>query len=129
MMRCFICFFLCTAFEANVAAQTFPIPWSSVLAGSDTSDEGSYTLAPFSYGGSRYQQSYSSSLFPGSAYGVSGIWISNIAFRLDATNGVGGPRNYAGVQINLSTTQRQPSSLDPVFANNIGTNDTVVFGP
>ncbi len=85
-------------------------------------DGNSLTLAPFI---GRYQQVYDASQFPGLAT-AGGGWISSINFRLDQTNGF----SFGGVsntfQINLSTTARGPDSLSPVFAENIGPDDTIV---
>jgi hypothetical protein len=74
----------------------------------------------------RYQQVYAASQF--SALSSAGESITQIAFRPDATSSV-----FAAVvtslQINLSTTSATPDSLSTTFANNVGANDKIVFGP
>jgi hypothetical protein len=112
----------CVSLETGLAAQTF----TRVVAGNNAADENSSSLAPFSYSGSRYQQVYANTEFPGAELGVGGLWISNIAFRVDAS-GPGWQGTYSSIQIHLSTTQTQPNSLSPVFANNVGPDDKSVF--
>jgi hypothetical protein len=102
---------------------------SARIIGGSGSEANSFSLVPFSYGSSRYQQVYSSLDFPGTNYGIRGFWISNIAFRVDGTNGRFWQGTYSSIQINLSTTQKQPHGLSSVFAENIGPDETVVFGP
>ena len=113
---------ICISLEGEVSAQGF----SLVVSGSNAHDENGSSLAPFSFGGSRYQQAYTNNQFPGADLGVGGIWISNIAFRVDA-QGPGWQGTYSSVQIRLSTTQVQPTSLSPVFANNVGSDEMTVF--
>ena len=74
----------------------------------------------------RYQQVYAASQF--SVLSSEGEAITQIAFRADATS----PMFAAAVsslQINLSTTSATPDSLSTTFANNVGANDKIVFGP
>ena len=78
-------------------------------------------------GGSlRWQQVYGASQF--SAIDHGGGWVDAVSFRVG-----GGSAGYiAGVsnlQINLSTTGKGPDGLSAVFADNVGVDDKVVFGP
>src|ERR1051325_2211630 len=77
----------------------------------------------------RFQQVYSASAFsqvfqssPG------GFFINTIGFRGDEQFG-GGNDRAPNFQINLSTTQKGPDGLSAVFSQNVGLDDTVVFGP
>src|SRR2546430_355240 len=75
----------------------------------------------------RYQQVYAASQF--GALPPGGTNLIGIAFRVDAGFGGFSSPLPAG-QINLSTTAQTPDGLSATFANNIGTDDTVVFsGP
>ena len=74
----------------------------------------------------RYQQVYGASQF--SAISSNGALITQIFFRLDCVRKFGVAR-ATNVQINLSTTLKAPDNLSPVFAENIGADDTVVSGP
>ncbi len=71
----------------------------------------------------RYQQVYAASDF---SVLHEPMLIKEIRFRPDAITG--GPFNVTlhDIQINLSTTQRTPTSLSTIFADNIGPDDTVV---
>jgi hypothetical protein len=75
----------------------------------------------------RYQQVFNSSEF--SAAGGP-MLITAIAFRPDSVYGAAFSATLSSVQINLSTTSVNASTLGSTFANNVGANDTVVFnGP
>lgn len=73
----------------------------------------------------RYQQVYA-----GSAFGTGPILITGIAFRLDedATFGHAFSTTLPNVRIDLSTTSANPDALSTTFANNVGADDTIVFG-
>jgi hypothetical protein len=73
----------------------------------------------------RYQQLYAASQF--AAAGPDGGYITSLYFR--ANGGSGAADFITNIQINLSTTSRSVSSLSPAFANNVGADDTVIFGP
>ena len=83
-----------------------------------------FNIGPFSQ---RYQQVYLASQFAS----VSGPqFVTQIAFRPDATFGQAFSATLPSVQINLSTTARGPDGLSTTFADNVGANDTVVYsGP
>ncbi len=82
---------------------------------------------PFNTGPSRYQQVYAASEFASSAEPE---LIAQILFRPDAVFGNAFSSTLPNIQINLSTTSVAPDGLSMTFANNVGSNDTVVFtGP
>lgn len=58
---------------------------------------------------------------------VGGANISGLAFRLDDGQGVFGPQTYGGAIIKLSSTLREPGNLSTTFADNPGTDETLVF--
>ncbi len=73
----------------------------------------------------RLQQVYSASQFGG--LGV--IEITGLAFRPD-NSPLGfafGPDTLPGLQVRVSTTGRAPDGLSPLFADNVGVDDTLVF--
>jgi hypothetical protein len=70
----------------------------------------------------RVQNVYGSNLFPANP-----IPITELRFRRDGNVAPFTNVTISNLQINLSTTHAQPDGLSPVFAQNPGTNDTVVF--
>jgi hypothetical protein len=101
-----------------------------VSPGADTSVEGAsnngypFNIAAFSYTSMRYQQVFNSAEFS-TAGGP--MLITGIAFRPDTGSGSAFSSTLSSVQIDLSTTSASASTLGPVFASNVGANDTVVF--
>lgn len=83
----------------------------------------SASSTPFNQTGVRFQQVYAASEFslvPG--------WIRTIGFRVDVSpqGGQAFSATLPNVQVNLSTTLRQPDTLSPVFAENLGLDERVV---
>ena len=75
----------------------------------------------------RYQQVMSSSSFSGDA--SKGGWITGVSLRADeGESRITWGGTLPDIQVSLSTTARQPDALSPVFAENIGTDSTLVFG-
>jgi hypothetical protein len=74
----------------------------------------------------RYQQVYNASDFSSLAAG--GGFITELRFRSDPVSGRPFTAGLLDIQINLSTTLRAADGLSLVFADNIGTDDTVVYG-
>lgn len=73
----------------------------------------------------RLQEVYGAGQFP-----TNPIVIRQIRWRPSAIFGSAFTGTISNLQINLSTTVRQPDGLSATFAQNVGTNDTVVFsGP
>lgn len=87
----------------------------------------SWNVGPF---GGRFQQVYEASDFQSIS---NGGWIRWMQFRLDSPSALGGISiTWSNVQINLSTTSKTPfgpNMLHNTFSDNIGSDDTVVFGP
>ena len=76
----------------------------------------------------RYQQVYAASEFD-TLRGLE-LLITQILFRPDATFGKAFSSVLPNIQINLSTTSAAPNGLSTTFANNVGSDDKVVFsGP
>ncbi len=76
----------------------------------------------------RYQQVYAASEFD--TLGGLELLITQILFRPDATFGTAFSSVLPNIQINLSTTSAAPNGLSTTFANNVGSDDKVVFsGP
>ena len=74
----------------------------------------------------RYQQVYNASEFGSIAAG--GGMITEIAFRAHSESPPFADA-IASIQINLSTTANAADGLSTVFADNVGADDTAVFGP
>ena len=75
----------------------------------------------------RYQQVFGASDF---AVLSGPQLITQIAFRPDAVTGNAFSSTLPDVQINFSTTSRAPDALSSTFADNVGSDDSVVFsGP
>ena len=96
---------------------------SSNVDGNTYSFEGPATHQPYTI---RYQQVYAASEFA-FLTNSGGGWLTALYFRGDATNGTQIGLKMPSVKVNLSTTQRGPDELSPVFSENVGTDDTMVF--
>jgi hypothetical protein len=95
-----------------------------VTPGGYETREGNYADAvPFGTSNRRLQQVISAQEF----LSISGpLLIRGMALRED-TNGGSATGAFLTNQINLSTTSRGPDSLSPIFAENIGLDETVVL--
>jgi hypothetical protein len=82
----------------------------------------SNNMYPFNFSG-RYQQVFAASEF--ATLGGAAL-ITQLAFRLDTTFGSAFSATIPHIQINLSTTQASVDGLSPIFADNIGTDETAV---
>ncbi|MEX2142462.1 MAG: cadherin-like domain-containing protein [Pirellulales bacterium] len=69
----------------------------------------------------RYQQVFAASQF------AEGGAITQIAFRPEAARGTAFSGTLSNVRIGLSTTSRMPDDLNAAFANNVGSDEIVVF--
>jgi len=81
---------------------------------------------PFSYLGQvRYQQVYDASQF--SQLPPGGAFLTRIFLILDCSS----TKSWlvTNLQVNVSTTKKGPDTLSPVFAENVGSDDIVRFGP
>ena len=81
---------------------------------------------PFAYlGPVRYQQVFAASQF--SALPTGGAYLGRIYFRINCPT-------YRGwlvtnLQVNFSTTLKAPDELNPIFSENVGSDEMIVFGP
>jgi hypothetical protein len=104
-----------------------------------TVDGNSNSTLPFGVSSAfslRYQQVYDGSQFMGEpqdgwitnlyAPVANGGWITDLFFRAEA-HSCAFFATVSNVQIHLSTTQRPPDGLSPVFGENTGPDDTLVF--
>jgi hypothetical protein len=71
----------------------------------------------------RLQEVYGSVHFPTEG----ALLITELRFRPDFQQGGAFSATIANIQINLSTTVREPDALSTTFAENVGDDDTVVF--
>jgi hypothetical protein len=116
---------LLLALSAPATARAEELRLASPLTGGNP--VGSST--PFLIGGTnteRYQQVYSASDF--SALPTPGGIISRLGFvGQPGTDTLPNGIYIREIEIRLSTTQRAVDSLSPVFADNVGLNETIVF--
>jgi hypothetical protein len=79
-------------------------------------------------GTQRYQQVYNASEFSGLVPG--GEFITQLAFRPDIDGNFAGPftATLPSIRIDLSTVAAGADGLSSTFANNVGANDTIVYG-
>ena len=114
-----IAFFSSTLAAFADEAVVIPVPHTDRLGGNTA------VATPFfSPASTRYQQVYHTSEFDDINQG--GGWITELAFRFE------GRIFYTwspSVQINLSTTARMPDGLSTTFAENVGADDQVIYGP
>jgi hypothetical protein len=77
----------------------------------------------------RYQQVYDASAF--SAITPPGAYLTRLFMRADAEPGLpqGASGTSTNVQISFSTTSKAVDGLSSIFAENVGLDETVAFGP
>jgi hypothetical protein len=97
-----------------------------VIPGHRENSEGNTAFEPFAVAPSRLQQVYAGSEFGGGNFAA---YINGIVFRPDDATGQPFITTIPSVQIDLSTSSKVPDALSPVFADNVGADDKVVFGP
>jgi hypothetical protein len=102
----------------------FDVPAGTLLVEGNSSSSVPFNIGPAQASSVRYQQVHAASRF----LPDSGL-VSTMYFRVDAFQGNGFFAVLPNIQINMSTSPRGPDSLSPVFAENVGPDDTVVFGP
>ena len=69
----------------------------------------------------------SQQVYAGSQFGTGVVAVTQIRFRPDYYYGNAFTATVSNIQINLSTTPRNPDGLSTTFAQNVGIDDTVVF--
>ena len=82
-----------------------------------------FNISYFGVSSMRYQQVFAAGEFSSSEP----FLITQILFRPDTNMGEKFSSTLPFTQINLSTTSKAPDNLSTTFANNIGSDDTVVF--
>jgi hypothetical protein len=108
----------------QVHAQNVVVP-----SGATATEGNSNNAFPFDIGDGasmRYQQVYGASDF--SAVPMGGGFITQIAFRPDADGGAAFSSTLPSIRIDLSTTTAAVDGLGTTFADNVGANDTIVYG-
>jgi hypothetical protein len=75
----------------------------------------------------RYQQVYNATLFTNLDSDL--IYITTLTFLLESDKNRGSFWTVTNMQVNLSTTSKRADTLSPVFSENVGSDDLVVFGP
>lgn len=108
---------LCFSQSLSVLADSVVVPNIAVTTDSAF---GSGVLQAANY---RHQSAYGSNHFPQDI----GLLITELRYRPDYFYGRAFTTTVANIQFNLSTTTRNPESLNSTFANNIGGDETVVF--
>jgi hypothetical protein len=98
----------------------------SVPNGNDSIEGNDYSYLPFLGQNLRYQQVYDASQFAKMPAG--GAYLTHVFLRPDCNFHFGGV-TYTNLQVNLSTTSKAPDQLSSVFSENVGADETVVFGP
>ena len=114
----------CRADSVAVAA---PTPSGPVGNPYDTATLFPFLIKQISLSSMRYQQVYNAPAFTN--LDPRFIYITVFGFRLDPSGKGSFPWTITNMQINLSTTQRAADNLSTNFAENVGTDDTIVFGP
>jgi hypothetical protein len=82
-----------------------------------------YGAGTFSQAGLRIQEAYGPANFPATG----ALIITQLRYRPDAVLGGAFSATVADIRITLSTSPRAPDALSTVFAQNVGTDETVVF--
>ena len=118
---------VCLLVATPASAQTIVVPRILQAVEGESNLCFPFDLGDYSFNSQRYQQVYADSEFRDF---VGPVRITAIAFRPDSQWG----NSFAGllpkIQINLSTTAAVPGRLSPVFLENVGPDDTIVFtGP
>jgi hypothetical protein len=107
---------------AEVARAGIVVPNSLETVEGNTNNGLPFSIGTFGLTSQRYQQVYAASEFPGP------LLITAILFRPDAFFGDPFTSTLPSIQINLSTTSADPDALSTTFADNVGLDDTIVFG-
>jgi len=106
---------------AHAIVPTVVVPNSARTTEGGTNNSYPFNITPFGLPSQRYQQVYAASQFGG------GGLITQIIFRPDAFAGNAFTSTLPDIQIDLSNTSAADDGLSTTFANNVGSNDTVVF--
>jgi PEP-CTERM motif len=111
--------------SAYAIEPTVVVPNGARTIEGDTNNNYPFNLAVTGLPSQRYQQVYAASQFGGLP---SGGLITQIVFRPDASFGQAFTSTLPDIQIDLSTTSAADDGLSTTFSDNVGADDTVVFG-
>ncbi len=110
----------------SVAAQDIRSVFFEIPNGLMTIEANGASQLPFGYASPvRYQQVYDASQF--SRVPVGGAFLTRIFPRADCSNTF--EWLVTNLQVRISTTLKTPDNLSAVFAENVGSDETLVFGP
>lgn len=111
---------------AGVHAATVVSPNGQASVSGNVDNVYPFDIAFFGMTSQRYQQVYLASDFAALASG--GEFITEVAFRPNALTGSTFATTLPDVRIDLSTSSAGPGFLSDIFDNNVGANDTIVYG-
>jgi len=95
---------------------------TAVVPKSAESNDTTYGGGTLTASNFRHQQVYGSNEFS-----TGPILIEELRFRPDRVYGMAFNTTISNIQVNLSTTQRNPTALSSTYAQNVGADDTVGF--
>ena len=105
-----------------------PVSYQIVAPGNANEYDDPFKSIDFDKRYDRYQQVYSASLFSNLPKG--GGLLKQIYLRMDLVNAAGHVLGREpGIQIEVSTTVQTPSSLSPIFSENVGSDRTIFLAP
>lgn len=116
---------LFAGFPGVSVAQVIVVPNSAAGVEGNVDNAFPFSITDAGSPSQRYQQVFAASQFGGI---VGPTRISQIRFRADGTFGAGFSSTLSSVRIDLSTTTQVPDGLSMTFANNVGGDNTIVFG-
>src|SRR5215472_910849 len=120
-----IAMLLAFGWSLNGAAVTIVSPSMNASVEGNGNNIFPFDIQPPAFNSQRYEQVYRASDF-----GSSPLLITGLAFRPDAQFGSAFSTTLSNVNIFLMTTTNAPDGLSPIFANNEGTDKTLVHsGP
>jgi hypothetical protein len=104
---------------------TVVVPNSAANTEGNNNNSFPFNLTDIGFPNQRYQQLFDASQFATIGSGL----ITQIIFRPDADTGAAFSSMLSDIQINLSTSTAADDALSLTFADNVGTDDTIVFAP
>ena len=111
----------------DCAAAPAEIVVPNALANTEGNSQDGYPFMDF-VNTVRYQEIFDSSQFSAIAHG--GAMIIGMNLRSDSGSGIlGASTTLPSLQIDLSTSLKAPDGLSTVFSENVGHDNTMVFGP
>lgn len=105
------------------AASSIVVPTGLAAVEGNSNNGFPFNITSFGVATERYQQ-----VFGAADFGAIGpMLVTQIIFRPDAATGAAFSSTLSNVQIDLSTTARLPDTLNPIFAANVGADNSTVF--